>query len=217
MPFESYPPALRAEDNFRLSLFPQHRNCLWKATADNIVPRSWSENSTKKKHAHSRKIYNDHLEILNKAFMNSESPFELKYSETEGIGIYCKQDLTIKEYNEKYKDLIVGFTTNIIEGSTHFSEVEIKIKKRRLGRPPKDKKQSNKIYSLYGPISFANHACQSKHASFNLRKNNESEDMFLKMNRNLKKGDQVTISYGFGRHSNVSCNYCKARKKLTHK
>ena len=216
MPFQSYPPQLRAEDNFRLSLFPEHRLCLWNTDAKNIIPRSWSQKKTKDTHKYHRKQYNDHLSILNAAFLSDDSPFELKYSDHEGIGVYCKRDITISEYNTNHRHLLIGFTMNQIDNSSHFSDVSLIMKKRELGRPKKDRKHTSKVFSLYGPISFVNHACQSKHATFNLRQD-RNEDPVLCIRKNLKEGDQVTISYG-PNYPNVRCNYCwAARNKSTKK
>ena len=213
MPFKKYPPALRAEDNFRLALFPQQRSCLWNVEADNKIPRQWTDNGTKHKYKADRKRYNDHLEVLSNTFLSEESPFELIFSEIEGIGIYCKKDITMSDYNNTYKKLLVGYTMRPVDESVHFSLVEMKVKKRTLGRPPKDgSNYKSEVYSLYGPISFANHACHSKHATFSLRKNNDSEDLCLTINKNLKKGDQVTISYG-NTFRGVRCNYCKRARK----
>ena len=213
MPFKKYPPVLRAEDNFRLTLFPNHRECLWNAAAENKIPRAWSKNSTKNEHCHSRKLFNDHMDILNNAFLNDDSPFELKYTEAEGIGVFCKKDISISEFNkEKYRDLLIGFTMDVVEGSTQFSEAQFLIKKHRLGRPPKEGNQTKKVYSLYGPISFVNHACQSKHATFNMWKDSHNdENIYLKMKKNLKKGAEVTISYGTDRNLGVRCKYCKKK------
>ena len=173
----------------------------------------WSDVSTKNKYKADRKSYNDHLEILHNAFVNVESPFELKYSAIEGIGIYCKKDITKSDYNNTYKDFLIGFTMRPVDESIHFSLVELIVKKRTLGRPPKDgSNYKSEVYSLYGPISFANHACHSKHATFSLRKNNDSEDLYLTIKKNLKKGDQVTISYGTA-FRGVRCNYCKKSRK----
>ena len=213
MPFKKYPAVLRAEDNFRLALFPQQRDCLWNVEAEDKIPRQWTDNSTKNKYKAERKLYNDHLEVLNNAFVNEESPFELKRSVIEGIGIYCKRDITMSDYNNTFKNLLIGFTMRPVDESVRFSLVEMKVKKRTLGRPPKDGcNHKSEVYSLYGPISFANHACQSKHATFNLRKKKDSEDFCLTIKKNLKKGDQVTISYGDTFRS-VSCNYCKRARK----
>ncbi len=213
MPFTTYPPPLRAEDNFRLSLFPDHRLCLWNVNANNVIPRSWSRNATKHEHKHHRKEYNDHLSILENAFLNEDSPFELKFTESDGIGVYCKVDISISEYNLKYKHIIIGFTMNKIPGSSNFSDASLLVKNRDVGRPEKGKKHKRKVYCLYGPISFVNHACNSKHATFNLRQDRE-QNPYLSIKKNLKAGDQVTISYGPD-YPNVRCNYCVAARNQT--
>ncbi len=269
MPKPKYLPQFRAEDNFRLTLFPNHRSCLWNPNASNSIPKEWTRtqgNNNRKKM--DRKKYNDHLEVLNNAFVNANSPFELKFSDVDGIGVYCKRDISVKEYKDSFSHLLSGFCQDRIEG-VHFSNALLLTNKRKRGRPSKDAstkttndtthheeeesetpilpvrksprlaqthsstnrskqkdtkddKQSNhkneslknrEVVSLFGPISFINHACNSKHSHFNLRQN-KSKSPILVIKKKLKKNDQVHFSYGSD-YNDVKCMKCfNARNKL---
>ena len=96
------PPEMRAEDNFRLSKYPDHRQCLWSMTSTQALPKRW-KNDWK-----FNKRYSSHMNDLIQAFDSSSSPFELKFDPLTGIGVYTKKDLYPKKDSKLVQVLLKG-------------------------------------------------------------------------------------------------------------
>ena len=211
-----YPPEWRAEDNYRLHKFKEYDNidCLWRPDQAGVqkLPEKWQYKGTKdKKTYHSKKNYEKHWELLEKAFGNN-GPFMLKKTSDMGIGVFARRTITHTEFRRTYNKVLCGFVTKKLIKKDSHSEVCVKVcingKHCKKGG-----KRDMEIRNLYGPMVFVNHACERHaHCVISQRKNN-GENPFPQMKDNvqLRKGEQLFIWYGDD-YNGVFCKECKIEK-----
>ena len=155
-----HPPEMCAEDNFRLSLFPDHRACLWSKNAVLTIPRSYKSN-----HQWLKK-YDAHKKILNDSFLETSSLFKLHFDPQFGIGVFSNKTLANTPGNNKMiQEVLHGNYSSFMSDQT-WSIVNLFPEKCARGGPKLQdvgKSPTKRNLALLGPINFVNHSC-TKHA-----------------------------------------------------
>ena len=101
------PPTMRAEDNFRLSRFPDHQDCLWSNKSTKNPPKRYFHHG-KWIDCKFKKAYEHHMGLLTSAFCSPRSLFQIKFDEMTGIGVYAKTDLSVKKHTNVVQSLLKG-------------------------------------------------------------------------------------------------------------
>jgi len=139
---------------------------------------------------------------LNDAFCNENSPLELKYIEGVGLGVFAKTDLKKKHDNEKLRSLLTGIVNLKIFEGVEWSNV---IGKVTMNNGKKKEMKKN----LLGPLDFVNHSCIG-HSNCKLVGDHGDINYWIKMEKNIKKGQQIVMSYSFG--SQMKCIFSDKHK-----
>lgn len=187
---------------------PEDTDCLWCPERAGKVPRDWHRKGTKKGKVYlERSKYNKHMELLNSVFFSEDSPFALKQTTNMGLGVFAKRRIEADEFNSKLCKIIVGFKTVHHYKNDSHSDASLMI--RRNGKHhKKGEKREYEVRNIYGPLVFANHACENHaHAVLSQRRNG---DPFMRMQpgKVVKKGEQLYMHYGYG-YDDISCFVCK--------
>ena len=209
------PPTMRAEDNFRLSRFPDHQDCLWSNKSTKNPPKryfhhgKWIDCKFKKPYVH-------HMGLLTSAFCSPRSPFQIKFDEMTGIGVYAKKDLSVRKHTNLVQSLSKGtYSTFDPKTKPTWSLVSLSIANSKRGRPKsedteKPLKKTRQTVSLLGPINFINHACM-KHSQVKFFQDHSSKAVKVRMLKKIVSGQQVFMSYGSS-FKGVKCLKCAAQR-----
>ena len=197
------------EDNFRLSLFPDHRACLWSKNAVLTIPRSYTSN-----HQWLKK-YDAHKKILNDSFLETSSLFKLHFDPQFGIGVFSNKTLANTPGNNKMiQDNLHGNYSSFMSDQT-WSIVNLLPKKCARGRPKLQdvgKSPTKRNLALLGPINFVNHSC-TKHAHIKFFQDvHDKKRVKVKMLKRIKEGQQVHMNYGPKRFQGIKCTECSKKK-----
>ena len=146
-----------------------------------------------------------HLKKLRLCFNSADSPFELRYTDQFGFGVYAKRDITSKDDLK----LIRGLAQINLEDKVWFSQVETKSEKYDL--------------PLVGSVNFTNHGCE-RHSTINIIETDRKKyffgcDLFecekkekdkiitVKVTK-INEGDEILWPYGFTGRDKMKCVAC---------
>ena len=205
------PPEMRAEDNFRLSKYPDHRQCLWSMTSTQALPKRWKNNWK------FNKRYSSHMNDLSQAFDSPSSPFELKFDPLTGIEVYAKKDVHPQRDYKLVQLLLKGsYSTFESNSQANWSMVSPSISHKKRGRPSSEEsgkqvKKTQQTVALIGPINVINHACM-KHSQVKFYQDfKSSNSVNIRIEKKIHTGDQVFMSYGRS-FNGIKCLKCAARR-----
>ena len=204
------PAEMRAEDNFCLLNFPDHRQCLWSKTSTKNLPKRWKNDSK------FNKRYISHMNDLNGAFTSARSPFELKFEPLTGIGVYARKDLDPKaDYKDVQNNLKGSYSAFEPKPEINWSLVSLSCSHRKRGRPGSEDsgqqvKKSTQTVALTGPINFINHACKV-HSQVKFFQDHKPTSIKISIKKKIEAGEQVFMSYGRS-FNGVKCLKCSARR-----
>ena len=157
--------------------------------------------------------YDAHMTLLNEAFGQETSLFQLEMTDTMGLGVFARNDLETvltdsdsdvlltTKLQAKYYNVIENVDWSIGKVTTHnnLGGRPIVGQKRPSSEIKDDRMKDGIKKSLVGPFNFLNHACDA-HSQFNLVEDVEEQHVraILKTNIHVKKGDQIFINYKEG-------------------
>ena len=218
-----YQPYFRAEDHFKIICFQTNRywttnkRCLWnKDSNPSILPKKWSKNAftqAEDKIYRARKVYYDHLALLERCFEDPSSPFKVQVTQSMGLAVFAKHPIKMADFNRNkdgMQDLLCGFMTPSLLREESHSQVLFKVRKRGVKKGCENH-MVEEFRNLYGPMSFLNHACH-EHAHFVISQRGggaRTGAPFLKMKNDATRAGQLFVDYNMPASE---CPKCKKRK-----
>ena len=149
-----------------------------------------------------------HLKTLRDCFNKKKSPFELRYSDQFGFGVFATRDITSKDDFS----VLNGLAQINLEDKDWFSQVKITRGSKKHDLP------------LLGPVNFINHGCCGRHSTVNIFETNRKKYRFgcdffeyekkekdkvitVKVIK-INKGDEILWPYGFTGRDKMKCVAC---------
>ena len=131
---------------------------------------------------------------MNDEFCNENSPLELKYIDGAGLGVYAKTNLKKENDNKKLQSVLPGIVNLRLFEGVEWSNVLGKVTKTG---PNNNGKRKEVKKNLLGPLDFVSHSCKG-HSNCKLVGDHGSTNYWIKMEKSIKDGDQVVMSYSHG-------------------
>ena len=214
---------MAAEDSYRFlwckhkKIPPKKGMCYWYTNIQSgKKPVEYKTN-----HQYNKR-YEAHMKLLKEAFNEETSSFKLEITGDMGLGVFARYDLNIicdtskrftTKLQAKYYHVIknVDWTNGIV--TTHNNRGgRPAFAQRRSSSRIRDKKLGDFERSLVGPFNFLNHACDD-HSQFEWEEEviDETIHAFPRINREIKKGEQIFINYQngmVGADVDYKCPFC---------